>query len=129
MKIYCSHSQKVYSNSSNYYQCALCLTGWYSIDPVPMVVIGYTELTEVDARYNSRIEEKNLTQSKFVRCTICKDRIGKRSHVLCNIKIKFNKFITPDSTGRRPYIIFLGLLMIGISFMGIITMGWMVFHR
>lgn len=129
MKVYCSHSQKVNTKTSNYNQCKLCLFGWYDNDPVPMVVVGYTEPVEVDERYTSRFDEKSLAKKIFVRCEICKDLKGKRIHMLCFIKRKWKVLLTQNENGRRPRLVILGLVMILISFVGIITMGWVAFHK
>src|SRR5258708_38809460 len=104
MRIYCSHSQKTHSKTSNYNQCKLCLFGWYDIEPIPMVVVGYTDPLEVDERYTSRFDGSKLAKTKFIRCVICKDLEGKRWHVLCAIKRKWRKILTPNATARQPYL-------------------------
>ena len=51
-----------------------------------MIVIGYTDVTEVDPKYFDRIDEEQLINKKFVRCSICKDVIEKRKHFFCQFK-------------------------------------------
>jgi len=103
--------------------------GWYDNEPVPIILIGYTDQYEVDERYLSRFDAKTLAKKVFVRCEICKDLKEKRAHILCAVKRTWRKFLTPNSTGRRPAVVFVGLGMILLSFVGIISMAWMVFHR
>jgi hypothetical protein len=86
VKVYCSHSIKDFNKASNYSACKLCLQGWYGIDPIPVVVVGYTEPYEVDENYMDRFKEKDLSAKKFTRCLICKDLLEKRKHITCNIQ-------------------------------------------
>lgn len=60
--------------------------GWYTSDPTPMVVIGYTEPYEVDKDYLDHLEVKDLSKKKFTRCPVCKDLLEKRKHIVCNIR-------------------------------------------
>lgn len=46
MEIYCSHANKI--KHKNYYnRCPMCGAEWYSIDPVPLVVIGHSNIDDV----------------------------------------------------------------------------------
>ena len=51
-----------------------------------MIIIGFTEVTEVDPQYFTKLELKDLKTLKFVRCPVCKDVVKKRQHVLCAVK-------------------------------------------
>lgn len=86
MIVYCSHSRKNIYPSSNFIKCSLCMASWYTNDPTPMVIVGYTEPYEVDKDYLEHLEPKDLTQKKFNRCNICKDLLEKRRHRICQIK-------------------------------------------
>jgi hypothetical protein len=92
VKIYCSHSNKVFNRASNFYQCNICTLGWYASDITPMVILGCTDMTEVDPEYYDKLEAKALLNKKFIRCPICKDTIEKRRHLLCQLKQVLKKF-------------------------------------
>jgi len=48
MKVYCGHPlAQPYKGPGGYIVCGLCGSEWYSIDPAPIVVLGYTEIDEV----------------------------------------------------------------------------------
>lgn len=101
MKVYCAHAQKVFSRASNYYKCGTCLFGWYSNEPIPLVIIGETDPIDVNPRYFEEHEVKDLSKKNFKRCKYCKDLLEKRKHTLCNIKAQLemyrkrhNEFIT-----------------------------------
>lgn len=86
MKVYCSHLNKSFTKSSNYYRCNFCGFGWYKIDSIPLIVIGYTEYLEANPNYHEEHEEKDLTKKNWNRCVYCKDLLEKRKHRLCNLK-------------------------------------------
>lgn len=87
MKVYCSHTVKVFHKSSNFYQCRLCPAHWYVGQDIPIVVVGFTDAYEVDSDYMTRHAEKDLTKKSFKRCNICKDLLEKRKHNLCHFKV------------------------------------------
>lgn len=97
MKIYCTHSIKVYTKKSNYYQCSLCPAGWYGSDSVPLVVIGDSDPLNIDKRYGQN-KEKDLSTKKFRRCDICRDLIEKRKHIIC----EFKRFLDTITVGPAP---------------------------
>jgi len=117
----------MFTKSSNYYKCHICLSGWYGNDPIPLIIIGQTDPMDVNPKYMD--EPEDLSKKKFIRCSVCKDLLGKRPHILCKMKLKARKLYTPDINGRRPYLVLLGMLMIAFAFAGIIAMGWIAFHR
>ena len=129
MRIYCAHTYKMFTKSSNYYKCHICLNDWYGNDPIPLVIIGQTDPCDVNPKYMDEPNIPDLSKKTFIRCTICKDLLGKRPHPLCFVKLKWRKLCTQDANGRRPYLVVLGIFMIVLAFVGIITMGWFVFHR
>jgi len=51
-----------------------------------MIVIGFTDVTEVDPKYFEKLEAKEISNKKFVRCLTCKDVVEKRKHILCTVK-------------------------------------------
>jgi hypothetical protein len=87
MKIYCSHVDKIIHKKSNYVQCRLCLQGWYTVGPTPIVVIGYTDPMEVDSHYLDHLETNDLSKKKFMRCGVCHDLVEKRKHIKCAILV------------------------------------------
>ena len=89
MEIYCSHFDKVYTKSSNYYHCPSCRQGWYVVQPAPLVVIGYSDPYEASPDYMEQFKEKDLSQKQFKRCPFCKDLLEKRKHTLCIIRSYF----------------------------------------
>ncbi len=48
VKVYCAHSQVVPYGVGGYLDCPTCNHGWYSQDPAPFVIIGYTSEAEID---------------------------------------------------------------------------------
>lgn len=46
--IYCSHANYKAYGSYGFLVCDMCKSEWYSIDPAPLVVIGYTSRACVD---------------------------------------------------------------------------------
>ncbi len=107
MKVYCSHYDKVFTKGSNYYHCQSCRQGWYSFQPAPLVVIGFTDAYEASPNYHDQFVEKDLSQKKFKRCAICKDLLEKRKHLLCMVKVNFKEF-------RKRHDEFIGNIMIVI---------------
>lgn len=93
MKVYCSHLNNTFHKKSNYIVCNLCPARWYTTDPTPMVIIGFTEQYEVDKDYMERWAEKDLSQKVFTRCRVCKDLLGKRKHLLCMFKTSTKSFV------------------------------------
>ncbi len=89
MKVYCAHAQKVFARASNYYKCGTCLFGWYSNEPIPLVIIGETDPIDVNPKYFEEHEVKDLSKKKFTRCRICKDLLEKRKHYICQFKDYF----------------------------------------
>ncbi len=87
MKIYCSHLNKVFTKTSNYYKCQFCGYGWYGNDSIPLVVIGQTDPLDVNPKYNDKFVEKDLSKKNWTRCRVCKDLLEKRKHRLCAVKI------------------------------------------
>lgn len=55
--VYCAHIRAVPYGAGGYLDCPTCNKGWYSMDPAPLVVIGYTAEAEVN-RYPHIKEEK-----------------------------------------------------------------------
>lgn len=88
MNVYCSHFDKVFTKSSNYYHCPSCRRGWYSNEPAPLMVIGFTDAYEASPNYGEQFEKKDLTKKNFKRCKYCKDLLEKRKHRICIIKDK-----------------------------------------
>jgi len=86
MRIYCAHTYKMFTKSSNYYKCHICLSGWYGNEPIPLIVIGQTDPIDVNPKYMDEFEAKDLSKKKFKRCDICKDLLEKRKHRLCDFK-------------------------------------------
>lgn len=82
MKVYCAHAIKKFHKNSNFWQCHQCPAGWYALDTVPLVLIGYTDPEELGAVR----KEKDLSKKKFKRCKWCKDTIEQRSHWLCKVQ-------------------------------------------
>lgn len=91
MKVYCSHSIKIFTKASNYNTCRLCLSGWYKNDPTPIIIIGYTDSYGVDENYLENSKKKDLSLKQFVRCKICKDLLEKRKHIFCVIKAWYQR--------------------------------------
>src|SRR5258706_12921795 len=116
MRIYCAHAFKTFTKTSNYYKCHICMQGWYTTDATPLVVIGQTDPGDVNPKYLDNIAPPDLSLKKFIRCIICKDLLGKRQHILCNIKLQFKKFSKQNANGQRPYMIAVGLAMILLAF-------------
>lgn len=92
MKIYCSHLNKTFTKSSNYYHCHFCGYGWYTQDAIPLVVIGYTDAYEASPNYHDAFIEKDLSKKKFKRCAVCRDLLEKRKHTLCAFKAGFKEW-------------------------------------
>lgn len=92
MKIYCSHLNKTFTKSSNYYQCHFCGYGWYGNIPAPLVIIGFTDAYEASPNYASQFDQKDLSKKQFKRCLICRDLLEKRKHRLCAFKVQFKEF-------------------------------------
>lgn len=84
MMIYCSHTQKTFTQNSNYYTCRVCMAGWYGRDHVPMVVIGFTDERDV-IEYNTH--KRNYSTE---RCEQCKD-IVVNTHQWCNVKLNLKR--------------------------------------
>lgn len=89
MKVYCSHLNKTFTKSSNYYQCHLCGNGWYGVNPAPLIIVGYTDAYEASPSYVDSFIEKDLSKKNFKRCHVCKDLLEKRKHRLCTVKDYF----------------------------------------
>lgn len=97
MKIYCSHSIKRFTKTSNYYNCLLCPAQWYGTDRVPLVIIGFTDPLEVSPDF-AQAAPKDLTKKKFKRCDVCHDLVEKRKHILCRVK----RFLDGITVGPAP---------------------------
>jgi hypothetical protein len=91
MKVYCAHNQRSFSRSSNYYKCGVCSAGWYSNEPIPLVLLGQTDPVDVNPKYMDEFEAKDLSKKIFTRCEICKDLLEKRKHRLCSVKSYVNR--------------------------------------
>lgn len=72
MEIYCSHRTKIV-HKDYYNRCPTCGSEWYTIDPIPLVVIGHTNPDDVIVNnvHHTEIEktqkkQKTLRQEKKV---------------------------------------------------------------
>jgi|SRR5579864_7757725 len=92
MKVYCSHFDKIFQKSSNYYHCPSCRRGWYGFDPAPLMIIGFTDVYEASPNYADQFEKKDLSKKEFKRCRYCKDLLEKRKHRLCALKERLDIF-------------------------------------
>lgn len=92
MTVYCSHTKKTFTKSSNYYLCHFCGFGWYGFEPIPLVVIGYTDPYEASPNHQDSFIEKDLSKKNWSRCTICKDLLEKRKHRICTLKLYLKGF-------------------------------------
>lgn len=128
MRIYCSHTLKTFTKSSNYYQCHLCFSGWYGVDATPLVIIGQTDPGEVNPKYLDNLVPRDLSLRKFTRCVICKDLLGKREHVWCNIQLKVKMLYRQVIAMPRPRLIAIGLLLGLLIISGYIYILYRISH-
>lgn len=65
MEIYCSHATKVV-HRRYFNRCPTCGAEWYSVDPVPLVVIGHTNADDVIVNNfnHSDIEKKVVVKEE-----------------------------------------------------------------
>lgn len=84
MTVYCAHAAKVFHKQSNLFVCPQCRHDWYTKDPIPMVVIGFTSEEEV------KLENKYQKRYSLTRCPVCHD-ILTTDHLLCTLKGQIKK--------------------------------------
>lgn len=114
MKVYCSHSQTINSKSSNFYRCRLCGAEWYGYQVRPLILLGCTEVTEVDPDYYEKSESKE-PDLKIVRCDICHDVIGYREHYFCKVKGFFQDFHKQQRLGLTFSTISIVIILLVVS--------------
>lgn len=48
MLVYCVHAQREHYANSKYNRCPVCRAEWYDMEPTPIVIIGTTEVEELE---------------------------------------------------------------------------------
>lgn len=63
MEIYCSHAAKI-THRKYFNRCSMCGAEWYTKDPVPLVVIGHTNVDDVIV---NNVHHTEIEKPKFNR--------------------------------------------------------------